>query len=365
MELKNKEIELRKRLILLLSSEESELSNNTLSEIIQELSLFRHELVNQNAGSNNIFTDDEVIDLNNLDFYDNAKLSDNKYFKFKSAQQINFTNALNEVAEIINSINNSKEILASINRIIGQVLNIDETVIYEIDYDYKNISCLCKWLKDDSIEITPTLGIFSLPEIFEESLNSIKDSAKPFLSHFNNINNLLLSKDGYKILHEDLHIKNLLWYPFAFSEDGFYLLTISQIFEDRTWEIEELNFLQSITMQISIALMRIQLINRQNQAKNELINSERNYREIFNSSTESIFIDDAATGKMIDVNLAMLQMYGYDNKEEVLNANIGDLSANIEPYTNKMALNYIKKTINEGPQTFEWLAKEKMAVLSG
>lgn len=100
-------------------------------------------------------------------------------------------------------------------------------------------------------------------------------------------------------------------------------------------------------------------ISERKKVEQELVYSEQNYKAIFNSSTEAIFIDDANTGEMIDVNQTMLKMYGYDNKEEVLSGNIGDLSANIAPYTDDKAVEYIMKTINEGPQTFEWLAKRK------
>jgi|YNPMSStandDraft_1061717.scaffolds.fasta_scaffold00026_46 PAS domain S-box-containing protein len=87
--------------------------------------------------------------------------------------------------------------------------------------------------------------------------------------------------------------------------------------------------------------------------------SERKFREIFNSVNEAIFIDDANTGKIIDVNDTMLKIYGYNTKEEVISGNIGDLSANILPYTEEEAQKRIKKAIEEGPQTFEWLAKKK------
>ena len=37
----------------------------------------------------------------------------------------------------------------------------------------------------------------------------------------------------------------------------------------------------------------------------------------------------------------------------------GDLSANILPYTEEEAQVYIKKSLFEGPQVFEWIAKKK------
>ncbi len=87
--------------------------------------------------------------------------------------------------------------------------------------------------------------------------------------------------------------------------------------------------------------------------------SEENYREIFNSTNEAIFIGEVSTGRIVDVNEPMLRMYGCDSKEEVLNGSLGDLSANVAPYTDAAAQEHIRKTLEEGPQTFEWLARKK------
>jgi PAS domain S-box-containing protein len=94
-------------------------------------------------------------------------------------------------------------------------------------------------------------------------------------------------------------------------------------------------------------------------AQEALLESEKNYREIFNSTTEAIFIHDITTRKIIDVNEAMLKMYGYSGKEEVLAGNIGDLSANIPPYTEEDAIVHTLRTIDQGPHVFEWLAKKE------
>ena len=103
----------------------------------------------------------------------------------------------------------------------------------------------------------------------------------------------------------------------------------------------------------------IQDITDRKRAEEAIRESEENYREIFNSTSEAIFIDDASTGKMIDVNDAVLKMYGYSTKEEILAGNIGDLSANRETYTEEVEQEYIRKSVIGGPQTFEWLARKK------
>jgi PAS domain S-box-containing protein len=88
-----------------------------------------------------------------------------------------------------------------------------------------------------------------------------------------------------------------------------------------------------------------------------LNDSVRNYKEIFNSTNEAIFIHDAATGEILEVNDSMLKMYGYDNKETLLK-NVDDFWLKEEPYSKQSSFVYIRKTINEGPQTFEWLARK-------
>lgn len=91
------------------------------------------------------------------------------------------------------------------------------------------------------------------------------------------------------------------------------------------------------------------------QAEDEL----RSYREIFNSTTEAIFLEETASGRILDVNDAMLKMYGYSSKEEVLALTIGDLSSNEPPFTEEEAQKRIAATLGGLPQQFDWLAKRR------
>ena len=87
--------------------------------------------------------------------------------------------------------------------------------------------------------------------------------------------------------------------------------------------------------------------------------SERNYREIFNAANDAIFLHEAATGRILDVNDAMLRLYGYGAREEVLASHSDDLSANEPPYTQEEAQRAIRLAIEKGPRLFEWRARKK------
>ena len=94
------------------------------------------------------------------------------------------------------------------------------------------------------------------------------------------------------------------------------------------------------------------------QAEQNLAESESRFREIFNAVSDAIFIHDAETGRIIDVNRRMLEMYGL-TREEALTCNPDDLSAGMPPYSSAEAIEKIHLARTEGPQTFNWLARAR------
>jgi PAS domain S-box-containing protein len=91
---------------------------------------------------------------------------------------------------------------------------------------------------------------------------------------------------------------------------------------------------------------------------NKLISEkERNYREIFNASTDAIFIHDL-DGKILDVNQSMLKIYGYD-KEDIPNLTIEDLSSQEEDFSSRDISELIRKAIKGESQVYDWHAKKK------
>ncbi len=85
---------------------------------------------------------------------------------------------------------------------------------------------------------------------------------------------------------------------------------------------------------------------------------ERNYLELFNATGDAIFVHDAATGAILDVNQTALDVYGY-SREEVLRLRTGQLSAGRPPFDDREAEALLRKAVDEGPQVFEWLARRK------
>lgn len=105
-------------------------------------------------------------------------------------------------------------------------------------------------------------------------------------------------------------------------------------------------------------MVTIHDVTEQREAERMMSIIESNYWEIFNSTNDALFVHDAYTGAIVDINRTVEKMYGY-TREEIFFMNFNDLSAGEPPYSLNEAVQMIRKTVEEGPQTHEWLAKKK------
>lgn len=97
-------------------------------------------------------------------------------------------------------------------------------------------------------------------------------------------------------------------------------------------------------------------------AESRQIESLKNYEAIFNATNESIFVHDAQSGRILDVNDRMLKTFGYE-RDETLKIDIGNVSVGTPPYSQEEAVEKVRKAMLEGPQVFEWLCRKKTGEL--
>jgi PAS domain S-box-containing protein len=89
----------------------------------------------------------------------------------------------------------------------------------------------------------------------------------------------------------------------------------------------------------------------------ELRDSAEKYRAIFDLANDAIFLHDA-TGRIVDVNRKMTEMYGC-TREDALALSVADLSSNEPPFTQERALELLNAAKAGTPQLFEWSAKHR------
>ncbi|MHC1696918.1 MAG: PAS domain S-box protein [Geobacteraceae bacterium] len=98
-------------------------------------------------------------------------------------------------------------------------------------------------------------------------------------------------------------------------------------------------------------------ITEHKRAQQALKESEASYRTIFDAANDAHFVFDAEDATILDVNLKMCEMYGFENREEALKHNVEEMMAGYPPYTLKNLLPLIWKAKDGKSQHFEWLAK--------
>ena len=81
-------------------------------------------------------------------------------------------------------------------------------------------------------------------------------------------------------------------------------------------------------------------------------------RSISDAMNDALFVLDAHTGDILEINRKTTEMFGY-TAEEVRRLHIGDLSSNEPPYTQDDAMRWMGKAMAGVPQMFEWRAKDR------
>ncbi|MBF0408409.1 MAG: response regulator [Candidatus Riflebacteria bacterium] len=81
-------------------------------------------------------------------------------------------------------------------------------------------------------------------------------------------------------------------------------------------------------------------------------------KAIFNGVHDAIFIRDVHSGRIIECNQRAIEVFGY-SREEILEAPVGFLSAELPPYTSSLFTEKFQQVIKEGYSNFCWHLKRK------
>jgi diguanylate cyclase (GGDEF)-like protein/PAS domain S-box-containing protein len=95
---------------------------------------------------------------------------------------------------------------------------------------------------------------------------------------------------------------------------------------------------------------------RAEEARITRVNSDKQYRSIFDSVGDGIFVCDAKTGAFIDVNVAGCRMLGL-SRGALIGQTIAAIATGRSPYLERDAMAWFQRARSHGPQLFEWCCK--------
>jgi signal transduction histidine kinase len=143
--------------------------------------------------------------------------------------------------------------LDALAEITGDALEVDRALIYEIRFSKSEAKGLCEWLNPRVANLTDTKATYPL-DAFRMSAALITANESWIESHTRAQHPAFVEEGSAPILHGTMGIQSLLWFPFGFDADGFYLLALNQVDHDRAWLPFEIDFLQIVTRVVSLAI---------------------------------------------------------------------------------------------------------------
>ena len=116
--------------------------------------------------------------------------------------------------------------------------------------------------------------------------------------------------------------------------------------------------LESFHTDTTFCKMAVTDITERKMAEETIKASEANYRAVFDTANDAIFVHDSDSGAILDANQKATEMCGY-TADEFRQLNVGAFSEGHPPYSQQEAIRWIQRASDGPPQVFPWKCKDK------
>lgn len=221
--------------------------------------------------------------------------------------QLRFSTALNKLSEtIILSQSQNVRLFQIMVDVIGETLQIERCVIFEVNKTFKKVSSLVKWMKSGIADVTGEIEIYPM-EAFPESIRYMEETRNILSSHENERHSALVKEGSDIFLHETIKVKSLFWFPFHFSENGFNILVFNELSQTRNLSAEEINFLHSASKLVEISVLSQRLVQQQKETLQE-------FESLIENNPDVIIFKDG-DGRWLIINPVAKKLFKLENTE--------------------------------------------------
>lgn len=202
-------------------------------------------------------------------------------------RQLGFANAMASAAEVVVSEEETRSLLDGIAEQVGQALDVDRALIFDVDLKRRVAVGLCEWLNPQAAGVTSVLDVYPL-DLFKHSLEKVLQDKAWIESHEDDVCEEFKLDGSDPLLHGRMNVRSLVWYPFQFNTDCFYILILNQVRERRKWKHDEISFIESVSKLTSVALDKVRLITQRRVTEEAVRANEMRYRAIVEDQSELI-----------------------------------------------------------------------------
>ena len=259
-------------------------------------------------------------------------------------RQLRFSEAINRLGQVILEVDDPAPLRDALVRIAGDTLQVDRTLIYDVRLDHGHAVRLAEHSTGDSAPVIPEPQIYPL-HFFGDALGELWARRTWFVSHMRSPNPSM-SAETIRLIHDQLQMRSVLWFPFFFREHGFHLLVFNQ-HADRDFDRDELDFIGAVGRHVSLALVKQNL-------REDLEASRERYRALYDDAP-SMFFTVAADRKVVSFNRYALEHLGYD-EPELLRADVLDVFV---PEDRESIKKQLEGAFAQPGTVFRWEARKR------
>ena len=178
--------------------------------------------------------------------------------------QKQYRQAIDAIAQTIAAEDNVASILATTCQRLGKVLAADRALVYDVDFKQQLIIGLHEWLNPAQPDAPSSIGRYPLAT-FRDGVTYMRQARTWLISHANAIHPALSQDGSARVLHEQMRIGTLFWYPFSVREDGYHLLVFNWLTPRPTSDEHQLGFIASAAGLAELALNKIRMLEQHQQ----------------------------------------------------------------------------------------------------
>lgn len=252
---------------------------------------------------------------NNILFVDGIieDITDRKKAEEALNQQLRISSAMNKLNDVVIKENVPSVILSKMVKIVGETIKLDRARIYYIDKKKKTAESLCQWENPFALGKTTKQTSFDLG-MFKKAVVDIIDKKKIFESHTDAVHPSLLEGGAEKLLHGKMNIKSLLWIAFNINDNGFHMLALNQVLSIHKWQKQEIEFLKAVTKQVTIAIIKVELVNELVLSEKIIKESEEKYRLLIENQNDLVVKVDTEN-RFLFVSPSYCEIFGKTQEE--------------------------------------------------
>lgn len=232
----------------------------------------------------------------------------------KEAQQLHYALALNQLNDAILQLNQANLIFEVLARIIGETLEVDLSTVYDVSYTQEALVKISEW-------VNPTVNILKLGEryLIENFSNSVFEieRTRNFLTSYADEVNPFLEMDGAAdCIHVKSEFQSCLWFPFGFYVGGYHLIGLYQGTHRRSWTNLEIEFLDAVSRQVSIAAEKIRMVEDRKRVEEEFqwnFNLQMAVTKLLRLSLDNLTLDQIlqrAIEVVVTIPWLLIEPYG-------------------------------------------------------